>query len=139
MKTLLWAVFFGPMMNPGLCPRAPSHEGGSKEEFLAMTFVDGPEEASFLDERPAKLRFFLGYVDEFAPGDGSNQVRGIGVHCFCEVVLMMDRSVCAIGIDLGNVSRSPSGSCRPLECFRFPLVGGRLPLKVSPKANRHNT
>ena len=73
MKTLLWTVLFGPMMNPGLCPRAPSHEGGSTE-YMAMTFVDGPEEASFLDERPAKLRFFLGYVDEFAPGDGSNKV-----------------------------------------------------------------
>lgn len=59
--------------------RAPSHEDSFKEEFLAMTFVHGPEEASFLETKPAKLHFFLGYVDEFAPGDGSNQVRGTGI------------------------------------------------------------
>lgn len=58
-----------------LFERAPFHEDGLKEEFLAMTFVHGPEEASFLDEKPAKLRFFLGYANEFAPGDGSNQVK----------------------------------------------------------------
>lgn len=40
-----------------------------------MTFVHGPEEASFLNEKPATLRFFVGYVDEFAPGDGSDRVR----------------------------------------------------------------
>ena len=45
-----------------------------------MTFVHGPEEASFLESKPAKLRFFLGYVDEFGPGDGSNQVRGIDIY-----------------------------------------------------------
>eukprot|EP00752_Nemacystus_decipiens_P017613 g15785.t1 len=54
--------------------RAPSHEDGCKEEFLAITFVRGPREATFVDEKPAKLRFFLGYVDEFAPGDGSVEV-----------------------------------------------------------------
>ncbi|CAN0127637.1 unnamed protein product [Scytosiphon promiscuus] len=55
--------------------RAPFHADGSKEEeFLAMTFVHGPEQASFLNEKPAKLRFFVGYVDEFAPGDGSDGV-----------------------------------------------------------------
>lgn len=40
-----------------------------------MTFVHGPEQAAFLNEKPAKLRFFVGYVDEFAPGDGSDRVR----------------------------------------------------------------
>lgn len=49
-----------------------------------MTFVHGPEEAVFLDTKPAKLRFFLGYTDEFAPEDGSDQVRvttrGRGIH-----------------------------------------------------------
>ncbi|CAN0080015.1 unnamed protein product [Ectocarpus fasciculatus] len=54
--------------------RAPSHEASHDEEFLAMTFVRGPEEASFLDEKPAKLRFFVGYVDEFVPEDGSDGV-----------------------------------------------------------------
>lgn len=40
-----------------------------------MTFVHGPEQATFQNEKPAKLRFFVGYVDEFAPGDGSDRVR----------------------------------------------------------------
>lgn len=38
-----------------------------------MTFVDGPEETSFRDEKPAKIRFFMGYADEFARADGSDQ------------------------------------------------------------------
>lgn len=46
------------------------------EEFLAMTFVHGPEQASFVEGKPAKLRFFLGYVDEFASGDGADEVSG---------------------------------------------------------------
>lgn len=44
-----------------------------------MTFVKGPRQASFLDGKPAKLRFFLGYANEFAPGDGSNQVSDVDV------------------------------------------------------------
>ena len=39
-----------------------------------MTFVHGPKEAVFHEDRPAKLRFFVGYADEFERGDGSNQV-----------------------------------------------------------------
>ncbi|CAB1106731.1 unnamed protein product [Ectocarpus sp. CCAP 1310/34] len=54
--------------------RAPSHEGCGKEEFLAMTFVHGPKEAIFLDNKPAKLRFFMGFVDEFAAGASSDRV-----------------------------------------------------------------
>lgn len=54
--------------------RVPSHENALKEDFLAMTFVHGPEEAVFLEGKTAKLRFFLGYVDEFEPEDGSGQM-----------------------------------------------------------------
>lgn len=61
-------------MSRGHSPRAPFHTDGFTEEFLAMTFIHGPEEASFLNE-PAKLRFFVGYADEFTPGDGSDRVR----------------------------------------------------------------
>lgn len=32
-----------------------------------MTFVHGPEGVPFLEDKPAKLRFFLGYVDNLAP------------------------------------------------------------------------
>lgn len=42
-----------------------------------MTFVHGPSQASFLGNKPAKLRFFVGYADEFAPGDGSDQVGDV--------------------------------------------------------------
>lgn len=44
------------------------------EEFLAMTFVNGPEEAVFRDDQPAKLRFFMGYADEYSREDGAEQV-----------------------------------------------------------------
>lgn len=58
-----------------MCPfRAPSHKTSHDEEFLAMTFVHGPEKASFLHEKPAKLRFFVGCVDEFVPEDSSDRV-----------------------------------------------------------------
>lgn len=40
-----------------------------------MTFVRGPKQASFRDDKPAKLRFFVGYVDEFPHGDGSDRVK----------------------------------------------------------------
>ncbi|CAM9227605.1 unnamed protein product [Ectocarpus sp. 12 AP-2014] len=40
-----------------------------------MTFVQGPEGVTFPEDKPAKLRFFLGYVDESTPaGEGSDQV-----------------------------------------------------------------
>lgn len=40
-----------------------------------MTFVHGPEGVNFPNDKPAKLRFFLGYVDEYAPAtDGSDKV-----------------------------------------------------------------
>lgn len=67
-------------MLPRALPRAPSHEDAFKKEFLAMTFVKGPRQVSFLDEKPAKLRFFLGYVDEFAPGDGSDRVSDVAIY-----------------------------------------------------------
>eukprot|EP00752_Nemacystus_decipiens_P015533 g13859.t2 len=54
--------------------RAPFGDGASAEEFLAMTFVNGPEGLSFTDNKPAKLRFFLGCVDDVEPDeDGSDQ------------------------------------------------------------------
>lgn len=42
-----------------------------------VTFVHGPEGVTFADDKPAKLRFFLGIVDDAAPAgvDGSDQVR----------------------------------------------------------------
>ncbi|CAM9423661.1 unnamed protein product [Ectocarpus fasciculatus] len=43
---------------------APFYDDVSTEEFLAMTFVHGPEGVTFPENKPAKLRFFLGYVDE---------------------------------------------------------------------------
>lgn len=49
-----------------------------------MTFVHGPEGLTLPEDKPAKLRFFLGYVDILAPaGDqGSDQARFSGVlHC----------------------------------------------------------
>eukprot|EP00752_Nemacystus_decipiens_P016266 g14546.t1 len=52
---------------------APSHGQDFNEDFLAMTFVDGPEEAKFSADKPAKLRFFVGYVDEFEPEDDSDR------------------------------------------------------------------
>lgn len=39
-----------------------------------MTFVRGPEEAVFRDDQQAKLRFFMGYADEFAREDGAEEV-----------------------------------------------------------------
>lgn len=66
-------------MLPRALPRAPSHEGLFKREFLAMTFVKGPRQASFIGDKPAKLRFFLGYTDEFTPGDGSNRVSDVAL------------------------------------------------------------
>lgn len=61
--------------------RAPFCDDASTDEFLAMTFVHGPEGVAFPDDKPAKLRFFLGYVDNVAPGgeDGPDQVI---VHTF---------------------------------------------------------
>eukprot|EP00752_Nemacystus_decipiens_P002890 g2689.t1 len=54
--------------------RAPFHGGdGLTEEFLAMTFVRGPEEAVFQDDQPAKLRFFVGYSDEFTREHGTEE------------------------------------------------------------------
>ncbi|CAN0237418.1 unnamed protein product [Scytosiphon promiscuus] len=55
---------------------APFCDVESTDEFLAMTFVHGPEGVTFPDDKPARLRFFLGYVDELAAGreDGSEQV-----------------------------------------------------------------
>lgn len=64
-------------MLPRTLSRAPSHEELFKKDFLAMTFVKGPRQASFVDDKPAKLRFFLGYTDEFTPGDGSDRVSGV--------------------------------------------------------------
>lgn len=52
----------------------PVQDGASTGEYLAMTFIDGPEEAVFLGDKPAKLRFFVGFTDEFIRNDGSNQV-----------------------------------------------------------------
>ena len=43
------------------------------EEYLAMTFVHGPEGVAFPADGPAKLRFFLGYVDDVVE-DGVDQV-----------------------------------------------------------------
>ena len=42
-----------------------------------MTFVHGPEGIAFPADKPAKLRFFLGYVDDVAPAgeDGFDQVK----------------------------------------------------------------
>eukprot|EP00752_Nemacystus_decipiens_P013425 g11888.t1 len=55
--------------------RAPFCGDAPTEEYLAMTFVHGPEGVTFPPDKPAKLRFFLGCVDEVAlAGDGSDQV-----------------------------------------------------------------
>ncbi|CAN0359791.1 unnamed protein product [Ectocarpus sp. 6 AP-2014] len=57
----------------GSC-RAPPFDDTSTEEYLAMTFVHGPEGVTFSEDKPAKLRFFLGCVDDLAPtGDGADQ------------------------------------------------------------------
>ena len=50
-----------------------------------MTFVHGPEGVTFPDDKPAKLRFFLGYVDDLAPAteSGPDQV------CFSLSVLQV--------------------------------------------------
>lgn len=54
--------------------RAPPFDDTSTEEFLAMTFVHGPEGVTFSEDKPAKIRFFLGCVDDLAPtGDGADQ------------------------------------------------------------------
>ena len=57
--------------------RAPFCADASIEEYLAMTFVHGPERVSFPADKPAKLRFFLGYVDDVAPAgeSGSDEVE----------------------------------------------------------------
>lgn len=58
--------------------RAPFYDADSTEEFLAMTFVNGPEGVTFEYNKPAKLRFFLGYVDDVLPGEGgSDQVTSL--------------------------------------------------------------
>ncbi|CBN78661.1 conserved unknown protein [Ectocarpus siliculosus] len=62
----------GSRTNPS---RAPFYDDASTEEFLAMNFVHGPEGVTFPEDKPAKLRFFLGYVDESTPaGEGLDQV-----------------------------------------------------------------
>lgn len=49
-----------------------------------MTFVHGPDGVTFPDDKPAKLRFFLGFVDDLAPTrDGADQV--LCLLCFVEV------------------------------------------------------
>ncbi|CAN0015811.1 unnamed protein product [Ectocarpus sp. 12 AP-2014] len=55
---------------------APFYGNDSTEELLVMTFVHGPEGVNFPDDKPAKLRFFLGYVDDLAPSgeDSSDRV-----------------------------------------------------------------
>ena len=42
-----------------------------------MTFVHGPEGVTFPQDKPAKLRFFLGYVDDVMPSgeSGVDQVN----------------------------------------------------------------
>lgn len=57
------------------CVRAPFHDGTPAEEFMAMTFVHGPEEAIFRDDRPARLRFFMGFADEFACSETPDEAR----------------------------------------------------------------
>ena len=49
--------------------RGPPYDDTSTDEFLAMTFVHGPAGVMFSDEKPAKLRFFLGCVDDLVPAD----------------------------------------------------------------------
>lgn len=56
-------------------PRATLHEDDLSEEFLITAVIGGPDEVSFLKEKPAKLRFFVGYVDELAAEHGSDLVR----------------------------------------------------------------
>lgn len=43
-----------------------------------MTFVNGPEGVTFPDDNPAKLRFFLGYVDDSEPVSVVSQCVCIG-------------------------------------------------------------
>ena len=60
------------------CQRVAAYDDASTEEWLAMTFIHGPEWVTFSDEHPAKLRFFLGCVDDLAPDeDGVNQVSSL--------------------------------------------------------------
>lgn len=52
-----------------------------------MTFVHGPDGVTFPDDKPAKLRFFLGYVDEAVPtADDVIQVMCIFVFLLFEEV-----------------------------------------------------
>lgn len=86
--------------------RAPFHGDAPAEEFLAMTLVNGPEEAVFQDDYPAKLRFFMGYADEFSREDGTEQVS-----CDC-ILINIPRS--------SRVKRSAFFShAYDLKCLRF--------------------
>ncbi|CAN0500557.1 unnamed protein product, partial [Ectocarpus sp. 12 AP-2014] len=70
-STVHGPVTVSPCLQIVECPaegssRDLSDEEDVKEEFLITAVIGGPEEVSFLKERPAKLRFFVGYVDEIA-------------------------------------------------------------------------
>lgn len=47
--------------------------------FVAMPFIHGPSSVKFNDECPAKLRFLVGFVDDFEDvddeEDGADKVR----------------------------------------------------------------
>lgn len=81
-----------------------------------MTFVAGPEQASFLDEKPAKLRFFIGYVDEFTPGDDSDRVSA---NCHWHIARGVETRVtrplrisppCLVGFSIGRFIQGKSPS-----------------------------
>ncbi|CAM9496040.1 unnamed protein product [Ectocarpus sp. 13 AM-2016] len=70
-STVHGPVTVSPCLQIVECPaegssRALSDEEDVKEEFLITAVIGGPEEVSFRKEKPAKLRFFVGYVDEIA-------------------------------------------------------------------------
>ena len=70
------------------------------EEFLAMTFVHGPEGVTFSSEKPAKLRFCLGCVDDLAPAEGgANQVN-----FFCSANLILKRGLCLAACEMKAAS-----------------------------------
>ncbi|CAM9675081.1 unnamed protein product [Scytosiphon promiscuus] len=71
--TITPSVKFVACGTGGTC-RAPFRDGSHSEEFVAMTFVHGPEEATFRSDRPAKLRFFMGFADEFASSETPDEV-----------------------------------------------------------------
>lgn len=89
-----------------------------------MTFVRGPEEAVFQDDQPAKLRFFMGYADEFSREYGAEQVSldPLEIHrdqwCLkCDGSIFRARTMTQCLRDHGYIKGASSQNGNPMDRF----------------------